>query len=532
MSLTVNHSPTKYFFARNRNYVEVETNNYLINTNYGKIATGTFNKLQNAVLNDTITITWGATTRVYTFKAATNIALNEIALMGGLSIKDFILNTATALMTDVTLSAAYDVTADNSLLRLTAKQAGTAYSLTLSTTVTNGSTQTQAGTDDIRAVPRENYKVICTLFGEKLIGGFEKIVEIAKEPFDNKVKFDIKEYLNNYLKYDAPVFGFTLALQCENVIRRFYLKIQEAYGFPQAIIAATVLPGTIMQNATDTNYYHSLKAGFDEITARLMPDNQNNYYSTNKAFLTRQNRVKTISGRQFEFLYFLFPATLPGNACVRVTHYAKNGSVVFTGDGLFTAPITKNDVYAFPINYPGSVFDQGLSYIHRMEVFVKNNTTGAPISEVFTYVKDEEYRMEENFIYFFNSDGGLDTVRFFGVSEHSSDFEFETASRTLTVTLDEIEGSEEVVYTEKINKASVFSGWKPKSDLVYIEELILSRKAFLYGNDFGVGDIKVPIVILTKTLVKHKTKQHLYGYVIEYREAFTSEISQAKYYEL
>jgi hypothetical protein len=532
MSLNVNHSPTKYFFSRNRNYVEVETDNYLVSANYGVKAVGYFVNLSNAVVNKILTIKWGATTRVYTFKAATNIASLEIAVIGTMTPQEHMIELANALMGDATLAAAFDVTPFQTALYITAKAAGTAFSLTLSSTNVTGAIYNDTpGTDNILSLPRPNYKVNLTLFGDNGLGGWKQLVLVSKEPFENKIRCDLKEYINNHLEYDVPVFSLALATKCENVIKRFYLKVQESYGYPPAIVAATVLPGTIMANATDTNPYYSLKAGFDEISARLVPDNQQNYYSTNNAFLTRQNRRKTVSSKQYEFLYFLFPSTLAGNACIRSTWKKKDGTVVLTGDGYFTAAIVKNDVYCFPINYPGSIFDQ-VEDIATVEVFVKNNTSGAAISEVFTYVKDTEYRTEENFIYFFNSDGGLDTVRGFGVRENSSDFERETAARTITLTSGELDGTEETTFTQKVNKASTFSGWVPKSELIYIEELLLSRKAFIYGNDYGQGDIKIPITILTKQLVKHKTKQHLYGYVIEYREAFTSEISQANYYPI
>ena len=532
--LTVNHSPTKYFFSRNRNYVEVETDNYTYSVNEGQKSVCYFVNLSNAIVNNTLTLVLGGIPRVYTFKAASNIALLEITTAGAMSPEEHVAELVNVLSADATLVANYRVLGDQNALFFEALAAGTAFSLAGSTTnVSSAGVYVNPGTNDIKIRPRINYKILLTLYGEKSPGVFEKIIEIPKEPFDNKVRADLSKFIDDYLQYDTPYMSVFLPIKCNNTIKRFYLKIQEMYGYPQAIVAASVSPGGIMDNATDTLKYFSLKAGFDEISARMVPDNQQLYYFNNNSFLTRQPRVKKIKPTQNEFLYFLFETGLT-DAAVRRTFFFKNGTSIAldaTTTGSVLPGVAAKDVWGFPINFSTNLFALS-DEIYKMTVALKNTTTNAIISETFTYLKDYDYHQEEIYLYFFNSDGGLDTVRCFGVAEFISDFERETAQRTITALGGDLEASQEVIYTEKLNRATVFSGWVEKAQLSYIEELLLSRKAFLYGNDYGSFDIKIPITVLTKTLKKHKTKENLFGFVIDYREAITSEISQAQYYPI
>lgn len=532
--LTWIHDPTKYNFSRNRCYVEVETDNATYTENQGNKAICYFTGIGAAIINDTLQIKSGAggTTFTYTFKAATNILANEIKVIsGGQSESDYVAELANILNTDAALTAVVNVTAYYTSLFFEAVLPGAAYNFVSPTGTSFAITGflNTPGTDDNVTLYRPNYKIVLTLY-KGSGSSWEQIVEISKEPINNRILCDLSEYLDKSLSYDLPPFydGWP-ARKCENVSGQFYVKIEEHYGNPPVAVATTVSPGGVMQNATDTNVFTVLKAGFDELSARLQPDFQFSYYSLHSAFLTRQNRVKKITANQIEYLFFLFFSTPTTTARIRYAIYYKDGSIL-TGTHLATTSgVQFGEVWTFPVHRVQGFFSVTGPY--KMEVALQDTSSLTDMSETFTYLLDETVYLDETFFYFTNSDGGVDTLRCCGVREVFADFEFEEADRTLTVDDTRFDGDSETLYRQKENGGTVHSGWKTRDELAYIEELFMSKKVFMFGNDYGQL-IPIPVKIVSRKLVKNRTKQHLYGYVIEWKERFRQEISQAQYYPI
>jgi hypothetical protein len=529
MALTIIDSPTEYNQSRNRNYVQISTDNFTFVVNQGNKALCYFNGLHNAVLNNTLTITFGVTTRTYTFKAATNIGAMEVAYFASGPIEQYMVQLANDLRSDTALSTYIEIIPSGTAVFFKALNGGTAYNMgTSSTTAPSVGFYNQNGTDDIVNQNRPNYKIELQLYGEKTPGVFELIAAEGKEPSSNKIRCDLSYYIDSYLSYDLPNFGAHASFKCSNVCKKFYVTILEKYGTPPVAQVVSIGPGGFMQNSSDTNIYFSLKAGFDTISNRIIPKNQFTYYNTHNAFLTRQNRTKRISRTQIEYLYFLFHTNPLVGAHLRCRYYHADGSISQATIYSTTGTVAAGQVWAFPAHTPTGIFSTDETVL-KFECWVRDSGNLNALSEVFTFYPDDKVYLEETILYFANSDGGLDTLRCTGVTEASADFEREITERTLTVDDTKYDGDSEQTWNEKTNKGQIFSGWKTREELVYIEELLLSRKIFAYGNEFG-QQIEIPLIILNKTHMKHRTKQNMYGYVIEYEEAIKSEISQANYY--
>lgn len=537
MALTVVHSPTKYNFSRNPHFVLVETNNSTSSVNNG-LKSESVLVMHPAVLNDTISVVkGGAAPVVLTFKAATNIGLNQIShKTGGETAVEYASRFANDLMLHPLFATDYNAIVQGTSVVLIAKNGGTATNLTGST-CSNASCIIETyypGTDQIVTTARPNYTIGLALYAETEAGSFvyENIVTSLKTPSDGKVQFDLANIINAVLDYDIPEFSLPLApFWAKKVCKRFYVKIWEQFGEPPTPQGTTLSGMTVV--AMDgakfmSDKYYVLKAGFDKTSWRILSEEQFNYYATHSAFLTRQPRVKVISAGQIEWLYYLFNAAPVSTARLRYRLYNKLGQMTETNILPSAAGVLAGHVWGFPVNYSQGYFTQNSGYV-KMEVCLVQSSGGAEISETFTYLLDERVRLDETYLYFANSDGGLDTMRFTGVRESMADFEREVPQRTLTAEDADEQGDAEVLYAQKNNSFRVFSGWKTQAELNYAEELFLSRKAFTYGNDFG-QNVKVPVIITGKQLVRNRTNRNLKGYVVEYRDALIDEISQAAHY--
>lgn len=539
MALTVIHSPTKYNLSRNPHFVLIETDNDTTSVNTGLKSESVF-VMHAAVLNDTISVVkGGAAPVVLTFKATTNIGLNQISYKGGgVNAVKYASRFANDIMQHPLFATDYTPIVQGTSVVLIAKNAGTAYNLTGST-VSNGSCVIEtyyAGTDNIVTTARPNYSIAIALYAETEAGSFTytNLLTSIKTPANGKVQFDLAAAINASLEYDIPEFTLPLApFWAKNVCKRFYVKIWEQYGEPP-VPTGTTLSGMTVVSMDGAKFmsdkYYVLKGGFDKASWRVLSEEQFNYYATHSAFLTRQPRVKSISAGQIEWLYYLFNAAPVSTARLRYRLYTALGQMTETNILPSAAGIQIGHVWGFPVNYSQGYFTQNAGYV-KMEVCLIQSSGGSEISETFTYLLDDRERLDEKMLYFINSDGGLDTIRFTGTRESSIDFEREVPERTLTAEDKDEQGDLEVLYAQKNNVYSAFSGWKTQAELNYIEELLLTRKAFTWGNDYG-QNVKTPIIITSKQLLRHKTKQNLKGYVIEYRDAIIDEISQAAHYTI
>jgi hypothetical protein len=537
MALTVVHSPTKYNFSRNPHFVVIETDNISYLANEGEKAK-TYFVFHNAVNNDTISVVIGGSAAgTITFKAATNYGLNQIAYKaGGESVMEFAVRFANDLLQLGMFSSNYEAAIEGVSVILTAKVGGTAFSMAGSTTTASLSyiQAWKTGTDLLINRDRLNYGIGIALYAETEAGSFvyTNIYTGIKTPSNNKVQFDLANIINAVLDYDIPEFTLPLApFWAKKVCKRFYVKIWEQFGEP-SIPQGTTLSGMTVISMDGAKFisdkYYVLKAGFDKTSWRILSEEQFNYYATHSAFLTRQPRVKVISAGQIEWLYYLFNAAPVSTARLRYRLYNKLGQMTETNILPSAAGVLAGHVWGFPVNYSQGYLTQNAGYV-KMEVCLVQSSSGSEISETFTYLLDERQRLDERFLYFTNADGGLDTVRLTGVQESAGDFEREVVERTLTAEDTDEQGDAEVLYAEKNNSFVGFSGWKTQAEMNYIEDLLLSRKAFTFGNEFG-QNVKVPIIITSKKLVRKRTNRNLKGYVIEYRDAIRDELPQATHY--
>lgn len=532
MTLIVNTTPTIYNFSRNKNFVEIETDNITYSYNFGGYSLCYFNGLANAVVNDTLKIQWNSgSSFTYTFKTSTNIGSLELAVKsGGQTDYEYVSQLANDLMTHSALAAVVDVSAYEVAVFFSAKTAGSAMEFSSSTSSVAGVGFYRAdAVDDIKTLNRPNYSIEIELFGYSG-SGWESIVKFNKTPANDKVQFDFANYINDFLKYDIASINHFYAEQCTNVIRKFYCTIAEKYGNPPTIQSTTLTPGTMIQSIVDDKHlsveWYSLKAGFYPELARLIGSNQ--FSNAPTRFLTNQPRTKFIKRNAREWLYFLFNSACAGEAKIKFVftdRYNNQNTVYGLGTG---GAVPAKAVWAFPINTRDTGFFYDTPANVKMVVCVWDVANATALSENFTYVLDEKNYLNEREVYFINSLGGMDTMAFYGEESITANFTTEVYERTRTLNDTDVQGDFEQLYAERNNTGVLNSGWKTAEDLLWIEELFLSPLIYMQGNKNGFMG-KIRLLITSKELVKHQSNSNLKAWVLEYKEASVSELPEIKY---
>lgn len=205
---------------------------------------------------------------------------------------------------------------------------------------------------------------------------------------------------------------------------------------------------------------------------------QNDFWSTYQAnkrqFLTWQPSKKTIGRVQEEYLYFLVNfAPLPSKIRLRVQTYTSSGSSLETKAEL--ANVALGTIVLCPVGVEAlELADDIIKY----DVWLSDEQNRR-LSEVRTYVIDQQYRPNERHILFSNSLGGFDTLRLIGKGSEtlkvSQTFAQRDSNQQAVDWLEMV-----VINTEGRKELTVSTGWSQSPDfLKYLDELMLSEQIFL-----------------------------------------------------
>ena len=200
------------------------------------------------------------------------------------------------------------------------------------------------------------------------------------------------------------------------------------------------------------------------------------YQADKRQFLTWQPNNKTIGKTQEEYLSFLinfFPK--PSKVRLRVQTYTVNGSTIQTRAELEN--VAMNMIVLCPVGAEAlELADDVIKY----EVWLSDEQNRR-LSEVRTYVIDQQYRPNERHILFSNSLGGFDTLRLIGKGSETLKVSQTFAQRDSNQQA--VDWFEMVVInTEGRKELTISTGWfgqNGKDFLKYLDELLLSEEMYL-----------------------------------------------------
>lgn len=538
--LTILKNTSKYNFARSPVMCEIETDNMFTSGNFGDKAKFVFYIKPSPVEGDQILIQSSLTSLNCKFTAGIYptglvIPLNP----GGVTDYEYFTETVLdAFLSNVGITNYYTVTYIGSGgFSFEAVSPGPSYSDTGSGVVTGTGynfINLLDGTDNyLTNVPRPNYKIQVDLIMETFFhsGEYETVISAIKEPVNNKISIDFSAACNAKLDYDFPTPNQSTTTWCRNVMKRFYVTIKEIYGTPPVEPDILVInPYLELQVDTNSTFVGLLlKAGLSPRWNKSLPNLQlENYVWNYPLYLTTKIYPIRVKRHQPEFLYFSLPDAVPTEDLqVKIITKYLDGTADATSYAYnYTGLCPKGAVLCFPLNNASGIFDTVLSTANTnvKKFIVSIVSASAPatdISPAVEYIPDFSPSRDEKVFLFTNSMGGVDTLRTFSNFEHEVEFEKEVSDRIYRTDDANHLGMYSQSQHEKTDILKVFSGWKTKDELDWMEDLFLAKYVV------EVMDIVtfMPIIITSKRYRKHKTNENLVGVEIEYYRQLKSKVT-------
>lgn len=259
-----------------------------------------------------------------------------------------------------------------------------------------------------------NFRLLADVYEQSNVSGAREFTLIAEMESamdkDDIAEFNIGETLDKWQKLYAnfPEMGETTIQGCDNVLRGYWLMISESYGEPDQAKGQRRVPNFI---SAPYIYNKVLKGG---VPFLKYPGNTfwADYCDAAEVkFLTNKRSGKTrVCQQQKHWLYF-YNKTANSNLKVSGVLTLENGSTVNFTYGLLAGSSAGERVYRAPVGF----MQMGLHTLlagdipQKYEVWISNNSN-TQLSEKFTFLVDIRNNEFNNFIYYHNALGGVDTL--------------------------------------------------------------------------------------------------------------------------
>ncbi|MDR6195166.1 DUF5977 domain-containing protein [Siphonobacter sp. SORGH_AS_0500] len=290
--------------------------------------------------------------------------------------------------------------------------------------------------------------------------------------------FEIQEQLEALLERKAPDFNQVKIDVCSGLVTPYYCVLtienndEEIYSYTQPV-------------------QYAIKAGVNERDYAAYKDLFfTEYIGKNRRFLTWSNITKIIHPDQPEFLYWLTNGS-PNPTSLKVCYLVRFAD----GTNETGCSETLSNVYPFSVHcVPVGPKALGLNKKEKIVVSYRvwlTNQADERLSEYREYKIEQEYRRNVRFVIFANSLGGYDTMYLVGRGEENL-----KVTRNISERFTGWEYlpsySEQVINTTRgTRELTISTGWLNKSVLRYLEELLLTKEAYLVTDRAYVALVPV-----------------------------------------
>lgn len=416
MSLTNNTSPANVVLSHNIVPLILSTDKYYLSLGTKQVIKIIFGV--NTTAGKTITITWKEFSMVLTFAASPDdtgmqLPLYNTAVSNGFddliaALKtNYYFNRYFVFSSVVTHPLAYLLT-----VTLTQREYGQDFAATAA-----------AGDDGTNFIPTidvaqvqptysPNFRVLCDMYWQPSGTGAQNSNYLIAQLDATTDELQLPEFnLNGVFKKwselspDFPLSTDTDTDQCANVLQNYWLRVSESYGSPEQVKMNVMYPALPAAN----NYLQVILGGMPFLSYpgnTFYADYCNATY--NKFLTTMVSGATTVNREMFHALYFYTKTTYTSIHIKGKLYLSDGTSVNITGGNVTPVQKTVNKAaVGFTQLGLGSLLG-GLDPV-KYEVWIEDDGD-VRITEKFTFLVDDRYCEYNNYLYFHNSLGGVDTV--------------------------------------------------------------------------------------------------------------------------
>jgi hypothetical protein len=378
--------------------------------------------------------------------------------------------------TEITSNYKVDFNENDVAIVLTARVASPDYDMTMGSSTIVGVTVTTT-TPGMAATPGTVEGVRMQVFkdGTELIGEDYKPLDAS-----GSVKFEAQEYIHaNLLTVPPPRFKLTAAAYFQNVYTDYFMKYRTVFTDRSS--------GVYSQRSysdPDNVFCYALAGGLNRedlvLNNNLLLDFFNDA-ATKKKWLTWMPEVRITDKDETHSLFFAIQQ--PAYTTYKLMAHVYSAD---TGQTISLTPHV-NVQYWRVVEFLTGYTQLGLSAyldgkVNRWELWLVDNANNV-ISDVQTYVLDEEYRENTRYFRFRNSWGVYDSLRCTGVFESIIEHEREKVNY--------IENEPETSYNAPgahtmVKEAQSFkanTGWLSKDFLTYLRDFMISSDIYEIVDD-------------------------------------------------
>jgi hypothetical protein len=230
--------------------------------------------------------------------------------------------------------------------------------------------------------------------------------------------YDVAAVIMPYLNHEAITDVYQAKIQ-HSLFSKVRVYYYESFG-------GADYHKTAISNSNLTLLLMALGMAHSDANTRL---EAYHYSSSLHYFLTNAQRTKYITRAQPDFLTFIKRGTL-ASFIVRA-YFSDNtdSSYTYSFSSVYGLSPADNDVVLIPSGFKNLRLELNETSSKKVVRYtVTLNTGSVAASEVFTYVMDERYFSDELYFLFYNSLGGLDSIRFTGYEVSSAETMYDETS--------------------------------------------------------------------------------------------------------
>lgn len=395
-------------------------------------------------------------------------------------------------------------------VQITAREKGSAYDLDVSIPLAFGMSKYDktAGSD---ATLRDNYRIVAEAFlkGAELNTSTIKGTDALPPDKDGDAYFDLKEYFKDRLS-SGFLWPENIALyqQLPHGAKEIFFRYGEYWaGEVKKMFDTYSSPVIILPGGTswrDKAFYNEYGTGYFD------------YDENDKRFLTWAPAEKVTSKLAREKLYFFIHEGKTINLKAKLTFDDDSEQTITPVANLVAENVS---VYEFLVSYSILKLSdyEGTKDIRKWEIWIEDDSQTV-LSEVRTFVLDQQDHFQERYFIFKNSFGHYDCIRCTGIFEKTNELRRRLIEQETDP--DYQEKSAEIInfksFQEETFKGNL--GYISREMKNYLQEFTGSTKIFE-----ARGDLLFPVVLTSKKVFQHVDDETLYDLEFEYKRAYTDE---------
>lgn len=267
-------------------------------------------------------------------------------------------------------------------------------------------------TAQVMPVYGANFRFLCDVYHQiNPVGSreYRLLAELDASGNDENIgTFNLSDVFHNWetLKADFPA---TSSFQeCPNVLQNYYLQFAESYGAVEIAQNNITEPGTIASNT----FLQVLKGGMPLLTYPSNTFLADFIDATYNKFLTAQISGKTtVCKAQPNFLYW-YQKNGVTDFDLKVTVYFDDGTNTTITSTTYTGAVTGRKVWQIGVGYDELGLDSLLGVgVGPMsyEVWIEDGSS-VRLTEKFKFLVDTRWNEYNNFLFFHNQYGGVDSI--------------------------------------------------------------------------------------------------------------------------